>query len=164
MKLSIKKPALTITLGVIVSALILSFAYILNLQAKPRKVVLPRVKNCKLQHQTCSAQFPDGGDIQFAISPKTPLPTEELHLQTRFRNFTPDAVRVKFEGVTMKMGYLEYDLKKEKSNDSDTRFRGKGGLAVCIRGVMDWTVIVDIKKGDTIFEVPFEMETLNEPG
>ncbi len=164
MKLSIKKPALTITVGVIFIAVILSCVYILNFQVTPRKVVLPRVKNCKLQHQTCSAKFPDGGDIQFAISPKTPLPAEELQLQARFRNFTPDAVRVKFEGVTMKMGYLEYDLKKEKDNDVDTRFRGKGGLAVCIRGVMDWTVIVAIKKGETIYEVPFEMETLNEPG
>ncbi len=129
----------------------------------PETVQLPLVKDCPLHLQACTAKLPMGGEIHFDITPNTPDPTEELYLTTRFRNIDPDAVRVKFEGKTMNMGYLEYDLKQSENTGESVQYSGKGGLSVCIRGAMEWIVSVNVQIEKTNYEIPFEMETLYVP-
>ncbi len=63
----------------------------------------------------------------------------------------------------MKMGPLEYELIKQGSDVAVTKFSGKGGLSVCVLGVMEWDVIVSIQQGNALYDVPFEMETTYSP-
>ncbi len=127
-------------------------------------VKLPTVDDCKLQQQPCSTSLPSGAEIEFEISPKNPEPTESLYLTARFKNINPDSVRVAFDGKYMKMGFLEYDLKKAVSLDSELiEYSGDGGLSVCIIGKMEWQVLVKLAQGDNTYEIPFEMETFYNP-
>ncbi len=126
-------------------------------------VKLPTVEGCLLQHETCQSSLPGGGKIEFDVSPKTPSPTETLYLTAKFIDNNPDSVRVSFEGETMKMGYLEYDLLQKQQNSNDVQFSGKGGLSICIRGVMNWIVPVNVRIENTIYQVPFKFNTYYNP-
>ena len=62
----------------------------------------------------------------------------------------------------MNMGYLEYvkyELRRKDTNDGSILFSGKGGLSVCINGLMKWVALVNVQVGETIYEVPFKFET-----
>lgn len=161
-KKDLQKQGLTITVGIILLIIILIGGYQLTISPAQNKVLLP-VKGCPLHLQSCSAKLPDGGEIQFDVSPKTPSPTEILQLTAYFKNINPQSVRVKFEGKTMKMGYLQYDLKQKLVTEQSIQFSAKGSLSVCIRGVMKWIVAVTVEVDDTLYEVPFEMETHYNP-
>lgn len=128
--------------------------------AEAERVRLAVVKDCPLHLQACTAQLPSGGEIHFEISPKTPGPTDALQLEAVFKQVEAKAVRVKFEGVKMYMGYLEYDLKQIENGSDSVKFAGKGGLSICIFDVMEWLVIVDVQVKNTIYEIPFELETV----
>ena len=127
-------------------------------------IKLPPVDDCQLQQKPCSARLPSGAEIEFEISPKNPAPTESLFLTARFKNINPDSVQVAFDGKQMKMGFLNYDLKKTVSSDSDSiEFTGKGGLSVCILGKMEWVVLLKLAQDDNTYQIPFEMETFYNP-
>ena len=123
---------------------------------------LPMVEGCSLHLEPCSTSLPMGGKMIFEINPKQPNPTELLHLSARFQQIEPQAVRVRFKGETMNMGYLEhvkYELPRKDTTDGSILFSGVGGLSVCISGLMEWIALVNIQIGDTIYEVPFKFET-----
>lgn len=163
-KIDLRKQGLTIAVGIILLVIMLIGGYQLTLPPVQNKVQLPLVKGCPLHLQSCIAQLPGGAEIQFDVSPKNPTPTELLHLTARFTHINPQDVRVKFEGKTMNMGYLEYDLKQKVSTERNSLFSGKGSLSICIRSVMQWVVIVNLEVDNLVYEVPFEMETHYNPG
>jgi len=123
---------------------------------------LPMVEGCSLHLEPCSSPLPMGGRMIFEINPKQPDPTQVLYLSARFQQIEPQAVRVRFKGETMNMGYLEhvkYELPRKDTTDETILFSGIGGLSVCISGLMEWIALVNIQVGDTIYEVPFRFET-----
>ncbi|MCP3689942.1 MAG: hypothetical protein GY784_16175 [Gammaproteobacteria bacterium] len=124
---------------------------------------LPPVSGCKLQHQACKTSLNSAVAVEFEISPKNPDPTGLLYLNVDLKGMNPDSVKVRFEGKSMNMGPLEYELQKQDSDETATQFSGKGGLSVCILGVMEWSVIVAVQQGSELYDIPFEMETSYNP-
>ena len=161
----LKKIAIAIGQIILLTTLVSLGGYFLVFRNLPTNVKLPPVSDCKLERQPCSAKLPSGAEIEFEISPKNPEPTESLYLTARLKNINPDSVRVAFDGKTMKMGFLEYELEKEVSPNSDVvQYTGNGGLSVCIIGTMEWIVLVKLVEDDNSYEIPFEMETFYNPG
>ncbi len=63
-----------------------------------------------------------------------------------------------FEGKDMYMGFLQYEL--AAGRDYAT-FQGEGSLSVCIRSLMEWIAVLRVEMGDSIYELPFEFETIH---
>lgn len=131
----------------------------LSTQQSEREVVrLPLVTDCKLHLQPCSTLLPEMGELTFEINPKNPSPTDPILLTARFGELSPDRVQVLFEGKEMYMGFLQYEI---YPGDNEGEFSGTGSLSTCIRELMEWIALVKVYVGDTIYEVPFEFETLH---
>ncbi len=163
---NMKENRLTIAVFLIFAMNIAAAGYPFLFPSAAERIRLPPVKDCPLHIQACSVQLPAGGELRFEISPKTPGPTEALQLKADFKQIKPEAVRVKFEGRDMYMGILEYDLKQldnhpKRDSLDNTQFAGKGGLSICILDVMHWIVLVNAQIDNTIYEIPFELETLH---
>jgi hypothetical protein len=161
-----KENRLTIIVFLIFAVILAAAAgYSLLFPSAAERIRLPLVEGCPLHLQACSTQLPSGGELLFEISPKTPGPTEALQLKAIFKfkskQVNPEAVRVKFEGKDMYMGYLEYNLKRLTNSSDSVQFVGKGGLSVCILDLMHWIVLVNVQIDNTIYEIPFEFETLH---
>ncbi len=104
--------------------------------------------------------FPEGGKIVLEINPKPPNPSETLHFNATFHEFTPQAVRISFEGRDMYMGFLEFGLEPLKPAGESLEFAGNGGIFVCRYGVMPWVVLVIFQVDGRVYEAPFEFETI----
>jgi len=135
------------------------YRFLLGVKAE---IVLPVVEGCALHLEDCSASFPQGGKMTFAINPRQPSPTDPLHLQVSFEQLEPQVVGVRFKGVDMNMGYLEhyvYDLHKNETAGKTVSFSGDAGVFVCSSDLMQWLVLVKVQIGETRYEVPFRFET-----
>ncbi len=122
-----------------------------------RVVSLPLVEGCGLHDSVCHTTLPNGGVIEFEMSPK-PLPTTEpITMQARFKGVDPKQVTVLFEGKDMYMGFLQYRLRRVDV----AKFEGKGSLSICIRRLMEWIARVQIDVGGEIYEVQFQFETIS---
>ena len=125
-------------------------------------VRLPVVEDCRLNLEPCSSPLPQGSRIDFEINPRQPPSGEALHLKAEFHGIEPDAVGVRFVGINMNMGYLEYlvhELSPTVTPDGSIRFTGQGGVFVCSIGLMRWLVLVEVRVGESVYEVPFNFET-----
>lgn len=128
----------------------------------PDVVRLPLVEACKLNLEPCSSPLPKGGRIVFEINPRQPPAGETLHMKADFYGVEPDAVGVRFKGINMNMGQLEYllhELSPVVTPDGSFRFAGQGGVFVCSIGLMRWLALVKVQVGETVYEVPFNFET-----
>jgi len=133
-----KKNHLAIVIGLLLVIAIGILAYQFVFRDSPN-IRLPVAEGCLLHLEPCASEFPGGGKIIFEINPKQPSPAEILYLSATFEQVEPTAVRVSFKGETMNMGYLEYvkyELPRKDTNDGSILFSGKGGLSVCISGLM----------------------------
>jgi len=123
---------------------------------------LPVVEGCKLNLEPCSSALPTGGRIVFEINPKQPPAGEALHLKADFYGVEPDAVGVRFKGINMNMGQLEYlvhELAPIDTPDGSVSFEGQGAVFICSIGLMRWHALVNLQIGETIYELPFNFET-----
>ncbi len=123
---------------------------------------LPVVEDCQLNLEPCSSPLPMGGRVIFEINPRQPPAGETLHLKADFHGLEPNAVGVRFKGINMNMGHLEYlvhDLSPVDTPDSSVTFIGQGGVFVCSIGLMQWLVLVKVQIGESTYEVPFNFET-----
>ena len=128
----------------------------------PDVIRLPVVEDCKLNLEPCSSPLPMGGRMVFEINPRPPPAGEILHLRADFHGFEPSAVGVRFKGINMNMGQLEYlvhELSQIDTPDGSVSFGGQGGVFVCSIGLMRWLVLVKVQVGETHYEVPFNFET-----
>lgn len=161
MKINMKDNRLTIIVLLLLALILAAAGYRFFFPGEAERVRLAVVKDCPLHLQVCSAQLPSGGEVHFEISPKTPGPTDALKLEATFKQVEPKAVRVAFEGVKMYMGFLEYDLRQIDNGADSVKFAGRGGLSICIFDVMEWLVLVNVQVNNTIYEIPFELETVH---
>ena len=155
---ALKQHGLKFVVSIAILAMLI-FAWYIESQKENQTITLPIVKNCKLQTTSCKASLPIGGALTFEISPKNPTPSNTLDLDVHLENIDTTSVRIKFNGKTMNMGYLEYDLKPKSKSEQTAHYSGLGGLSVCILGKMEWVVTVSILIDDIYYEVPFEMDT-----
>ncbi|MCP4488181.1 MAG: hypothetical protein GY820_12795 [Gammaproteobacteria bacterium] len=162
-KSGLKKSAMTLVHIVLLTGLVSLAGYYFLFHNLPTYTKLPPVTDCKLQNQACTTNLNPATEVQFEISPKNPDPTEQLYLNVDLKGMNPDSVKVRFEGKSMKMEPLEYELVQQDSDAAATQFSGKGGLSVCVLGVMEWNVIVNIQQGSEQYDLPFEMETIYSP-
>ncbi len=144
---------------VLISAGLLAYQF---LWPGSKIVRLPVVEGCALHLESCSAELPMGGRINFQLNPRQPAPDQVFNLNADFDGVEPDAVGVRFKGVNMNMGQLEYfvhELARVETADGSSTFAGKGGVFVCSIGVMQWLVIVKLQFAERVYELPFEFET-----
>lgn len=149
----------------IAAILLLAVAGLLGyrfLQSANEEIRLPVVEGCALHLEACAARLPEGGRMTFAITPRQPSPTDTLHLNASFEQVEPSVVGVRFKGIDMNMGYLEYyvfDLHKIEAGAKQSSFSGDAGVFVCSSNLMQWLVLVKVQVGETRYEVPFKFET-----
>jgi hypothetical protein len=131
-------------------------------------IQLPLVTHCGLHKQACSTTLPGGETITIEISPKNPSPNDVLDLTARFLQSKPQKITLRFKAVEMYMGYTEYmtyplkEANKETKTVNDSfEFRGQGGVAVCITGLMEWHVIANVKMDGQVYEIPFLFDTFS---
>ena len=123
----------------------------------PQAVTLP-LDDCNLQKQTCRRTLPNGGEVEFGITPR-PIPlVSPLKLRLKVRGLAVRRAEVDFSGVTMNMGYNRPKLRKIRED----LFEGEGFLPVCIRQRMDWEAKVILYLPDEVIAVPFRFETVKK--
>jgi len=123
---------------------------------------LPVVEECALHLEPCSSPLPGGGSVVFEINPRQPDPGETLYLSADFQGLEPRAVGVRFKGINMNMGQLEYfvhELSRKDTLDGSISFAGEGGVFVCSIGVMQWLALLNLQIGERVYEVPFHFDT-----
>ena len=112
--------------------------------------------SCDLHEGPCSRTLPGGGEVIFAIEPRSIPLTKPLKLRVEVKGAAADRVEVDFSGVTMNMGYNRPLLNKVASG----RFEGEGLLPVCIRQRMDWEAKVILRTDRGSFIIPWRFETV----
>ena len=162
MALNAQKKRRVIGVGLILLALCGLLVYQFAWRASS-VIRLPLVEDCTLHLEPCSAPLPMAARMVFEITPKQPAPDRTLHLSADFHGVEPRTVGVRFKGVNMNMGQLEYFVHKlsaEATPDGSVSFAGTGGVFVCSIGVMQWHVLVELQIGEQVYEVPFKFETI----
>lgn len=127
-----------------------------------RTVRLPRVTDCALHLETCSAKLPQGGLVRLDIEPKTPGPTDPLRVKADFEGIAPGSAGLRLKGIDMEMGYLEYfvhELGQTRSDESGSSFAGSAGVFACSMSLMRWQVFLQFDLDGTTHEIPFAFET-----
>ncbi len=112
--------------------------------------------DCDLHQGPCRRSLPVGGEVVFAIEPRSIPLTKPLKLTVEVKDVDADRVEVDFSGVTMNMGYNR-PLLKEVAHG---RFEGEGLLPVCIRQRMDWEARVILRTDRGSFILPWRFETV----
>lgn len=109
---------------------------------------------CNLQRDACSAALPQGGRLEFALTPR-PIPvTAPLEMVVALAGIDAEKVMVDFAGVNMNMGFNRPAL----TPVGPGRFTGQATLPICITGRMVWQATVLIESGRTRIAVPFRFE------
>ena len=112
--------------------------------------------DCDLHDGPCRRVLPGGGEVSFAIEPRSIPLTRPLKLRVEVKGVEADRVEVDFSGVTMNMGYNRPRLDKV----ADGLFEGEGLLPVCIRQRMDWEAKVILRTDRGSFILPWRFETV----
>jgi hypothetical protein len=121
----------------------------------PPSRLLP-LDDCDLHNGPCKRALPGGGELVFAIEPRSIPLTRPLKLSVQVKGLDTDKVEVDFSGVTMNMGYNRPLLKKT----AEGHFEGEGLLPVCIRRRMDWEAKVILRTDRGGFIIPWRFETI----
>jgi hypothetical protein len=114
---------------------------------------------CDLRAGPCSARFPGGGAVRFAIEPRTLPPLEPLRIAADLEGIEARSVEVDFAGTDMNMGYNRVALKQTQAG----RYEGQGILPVCVRSRMGWEAKVMLHTPGGILVAPFRFEAVRAP-
>ncbi|AFL73201.1 hypothetical protein [Thiocystis violascens] len=111
--------------------------------------------DCDLRAGPCTARFPDGRAVSFAITPPAIPIATPLRLVVEASGFATTAVEVDFVGVDMNMGFNRVTLREVRSG----RYEGQGMLPVCARARMIWEARVLLHTPEGILAAPFRFAT-----
>lgn len=132
-------------------------AYKLAPLLNPKTDVSLPLSSCNLAKQHCVTTLPDGGQLEFAISPR-PIPAlKPLKLEATIKGSSVRKVEVDFVGTDMKMGFNRPTLE-----GSQGRYTGQASLPVCITGTMEWDATVLIETATELVAVPFRFAVSSE--
>ncbi|WP_456448541.1 hypothetical protein [Thiolapillus sp.] len=123
---------------------------------KPPPAQMLSLDDCDLHKGPCSRTLPGGGEVMFAIEPRSIPLTKPLKLKVRVKGVDAKKVEVDFSGVSMNMGYNRPLLKKV----AEGLFEGDGLLPVCIRQRMAWEAKVILRTSQGGFILPWRFETV----
>ncbi|WP_291985286.1 hypothetical protein [Candidatus Accumulibacter sp. ACC007] len=125
----------------------------------PKADIALALSSCDLNQRSCTADLPDGGQLEFSIEPR-PVPSlKPLQLRATVSGTEVRRIEVDFAGSEMKMGYNRPQLVSEPGDKQ--RFSGQASLPVCITGSMQWDVTVLVDTGKALVAVPFRLQTSN---
>ncbi|MCK7496887.1 MAG: hypothetical protein MZW92_42850 [Comamonadaceae bacterium] len=72
---------------------------------QPESDVAIPVSSCNLNLQSCAAELPGGGSIEFSVEPR-PIPVvRPLALRVAVKGIEPEKIEVDFAGTAMNMGF-----------------------------------------------------------
>ncbi|MDP1735197.1 MAG: hypothetical protein Q8L44_12645 [Sulfuritalea sp.] len=109
---------------------------------------------CDLQQRACSATLPNGGRIEFSITPR-PIPfLQALRTEVTVSGIEASKVVVDFAGETMNMGYNRSELTASGSG----HYSGETSLPVCVSGGMTWVATVIIETDRQRIAVPYRFD------
>lgn len=124
---------------------------------KPRAAqTLAWDSTCDLRSGSCELKLPEGGSVQFGITPKSIPLLEPMTLVVMVTGTEVRSVEVDFTGVSMNMGF---NRSKLQTTDKG-RFAGTITLPVCVRNRMDWEAAVLLETAAGIIVAPFRFETV----
>lgn len=110
---------------------------------------------CDLQRGACAAKLPNGGHLEFSITPR-PIPLlQALRVEVTVTGVNPGKVEVDFAGASMNMGYNRSELPPTGSG----RYAGEASLPVCVSGGMTWVATVLVETDRQRIAVPFRFDT-----
>lgn len=142
-------------LGALVAALVVAALVKFMLFAPPKFTALPLDETCSLSSTTCAVRLPDGGRLEFALSPR-PVPLlKPLNLELRIAGSSARAVEVDFTGVNLAMAFNRAHL----SAGDAGRYDGQAALPLCSSGRMTWNATVLLEDGKRKIYVPFHFAT-----
>lgn len=145
--------------AVVLAALAFGAGIWLNRQqsTEPEDIVslLPDL-SCNLRASPCRMTLPDGGWVEFAITPQNLPPMEPLQLDVVVDGTGLEALWVDFVGPEMDMGFNRAKLEERKTGE----FSGAGMVPVCVRDRMLWEARVILSDGDTWINAPFRFEVI----
>jgi len=142
--------------GLINTVIILILAILGVIGYKLAPTLLPNAdltlppKSCNPGLNVCSSTLPDGGRLEFSISPQTILPLQTLKLDITLDNLKAERIEIDFDGSQMKMGYNRPLL-----SGSNNHFTGQTMLPVCVTGSMEWTATVLVTTHNQRLAIPF---------
>jgi hypothetical protein len=109
---------------------------------------------CDLQRRACPATLPDGGRLEFSITPR-PIPfLQALRVEVTVTGGEAKKVEVDFAGATMNMGYNRSELSATRPG----RFAGEASLPVCVSGGMTWVATVVVETDRQRIAVPYRFD------
>lgn len=108
---------------------------------------------CNLQQGSCSASLPQGGRMEFSITPRPIQFLQPLRIEASFSGVAPLGVEVDFAGETMNMGYNRSRLAAAGAG----RHVGEASLPVCVTGGMVWIATVIVETDRQRIAVPFRI-------
>jgi hypothetical protein len=110
---------------------------------------------CDLHRRACAATLPQGGRLEFSITPR-PIPLlQNLRVEATVSGVEARKVEVDFAGETMNMGYNRGEL---IATDRGT-YVGEAALPVCVSGNMAWVATVIVETAGQRIAVPYRFET-----
>ncbi len=110
---------------------------------------------CDLQRRTCSAALPQGGRLEFSITPR-PIPVlQSLRVEVDLSGVEAKKVEVDFAGESMNMGFNRSQLAPAGGG----RHVGETSLPVCVSGRMTWVATVIVETERQRIAVPFRFDT-----
>jgi hypothetical protein len=109
---------------------------------------------CDLQQGSCMATLPQGGTVEFSITPR-PIPfLQTLRLEVAVTGIDADKVEVDFAGESMNMGFNRSQL----AAIGGGRHAGEASLPVCVTGRMTWVATVVVEAGRQRITVPYRFD------
>ena len=109
---------------------------------------------CDLQRQACPASLPQGGRLEFSVTPRPIAFLQPLHVEVAVTGIKAKKVEVDFAGATMNMGYNRSEL---ATTDRDT-YAGQATLPVCVSGRMTWVATVMVETDRQRIAVPYRFD------
>jgi hypothetical protein len=110
---------------------------------------------CDLQRQACTATLPQGGRLEFSITPR-PIPfLQALRVEVTVSGVESRKVEVDFAGESMNMGFNRSQL----AATGRGRHIGETSLPVCVSGGMTWVATVIVETDRQRIAVPFRFDT-----
>ena len=109
---------------------------------------------CDLQQRACAATWPQGGRLEFSVTPR-PIPLlQALRVEVTVSGVNPAKVEVDFAGESMNMGYNRSEL----AAIGRGRYAGETSLPVCVSGSMAWVATVLVEADRQRIAVPFRFD------
>ncbi len=136
---------------------LLTFRYEGKVGRAPIEAVAER--GCDLREGPCRARVPGGGELLFAIEPRTIPLLEPLTLTLAGDGIEPRRAEVEISGVNYDMGTLRAEL----IGGAGRPLSGSTSLSVCLQSEMRWRARVEAETSEGRVRAQFFFDTRYRP-